>query len=282
MGHANQPGGLIATNQVFSLEFIKGMKMIGQELSREDQEAWFHTWKVIAKIMGVQKELIADSIDDAWELQHTIYDHQFYDKTLAGIALAVALVKGMDRFHMPERLVLFLMKTMLEDDKFPDCFDRMLGDQFAEKYPNLFKTHDSPEAAEKHKKEVLHKHAHEDALEYHKTIQSQKEEIKSKQKEKMKLQQGILLFILDMILKLLEIRKEKVNRIEIEVKLLYNILHDVKNNEPLEKLEEDSIMELITVLGGIMVSVLSVHFRHGKESGFRIPQYLQEDWALQG
>jgi hypothetical protein len=273
---------LIATNQVFSLEFIKGMKMIDQELSREDQEAWFHTWKVIAKIMGVREELIADSIDEAWELQHTIYDHLFHDKAVAGKALAVALVKGMHRFLLPERLVLFLMKTMLEDDKFPNCFESMLSEEYAEKYPDLFKTHDSTEEAEKHKKNVLHKHAHEDALEYHKIVRDKKEEIKRKQKEMQKRHEGILLFIIDVLLKLVGVRDEKVHRIEIEFKLLHNILHDAKDNKPLEKLEEDSIMELITVLGGIMVSFLSVHFRKGKESGFRIPKNLQEDWALKG
>jgi hypothetical protein len=46
---------LIATNQVFSLEFFKGMKMLGMSLRAEEQKAWFHTWKTIGKIMGVQE-----------------------------------------------------------------------------------------------------------------------------------------------------------------------------------------------------------------------------------
>jgi hypothetical protein len=276
---------LIATNQVFSLEFIKGMKMIGQELSREDQDAWFHTWKRIAEIMGVQKILIADTIDDAWDLQVTVYDHLFNDETVAGKPLAVALVKGMHRFKMPERLVLFFMKTMLKDERFPNCFDRMLGEHYAEKYPDLFKEHDSPKAEEKHKKEVLHKHAHEDAMQYHNMMRDKKEEIK---KQSGNSHEGILLFILDKILKLLGIREEKLHRIESEFQLLHKILHDVESGKPLEKLEEDSVLELITVFGGIMVSFLSVHFRDGKysstgeKSGFRIPKDLQEDWALKG
>jgi hypothetical protein len=48
---------LVATNQVFSLEFFKGMSMLGDTLSPEEQKAWFHTWKTIGRIMGVQDNL---------------------------------------------------------------------------------------------------------------------------------------------------------------------------------------------------------------------------------
>jgi len=45
---------LVATNQVFSLEFFKGMEYLGETLNADQQKAWFPTWKTNGKIMGVQ------------------------------------------------------------------------------------------------------------------------------------------------------------------------------------------------------------------------------------
>ncbi|WP_234567541.1 oxygenase MpaB family protein [Rhodohalobacter sp. 614A] len=268
---------LIATNQVFSLEFFKGMAMMGQPLTAEEQKAWFHTWKTIAKIMGVQENLICDTVEEAWDLQHAIYAHLFNDKTHSGIALAKALVETMHQFHMPEKLALFLMKTMLADDQFPDCFERMLGPSYAEAHPELFVKHDSLAAEEKHKKEVLQKQLHAHAMDYYQTIKEKKSSLK-----KTDAQIGFLLFILNWLLSLFGVDNNKLHRIDIELELLHNILHDAETGEPLEEIEEESIVELITIFGGIIVSILSVHFREGKESGFRIPKDLQENWALKG
>ena len=63
---------------------------------------------------------------------------------------------------------------------------------------------------------------------------------------------------------------------------MHNILHDNSTGEPVEELEEEMIVELMKVFGGIMVAILSVHFRKGKKSGFRIPATLQDNWALKG
>lgn len=268
---------LIATNQVFSLEFFKGMEMIGQPLSREEQEAWFHTWKTIAKIMGVQENLICDSVDEAWELQHTIYAHLFKDETHAGIPLAKALVETIAHFHMPHKLVLFLMKTMLADEQFPDCFERMLGPSYAEKYPELFIKHDSEEEREKHKKEVLHKQLHSHALEYYNTVKENETDIKHPRHKT-----GLFERIVIWFFTLLGISDSKVHLIEIHLEQLHKILHDIETGEPLETLEEDAIIDMITVFGGIMVAILAAHFREGKESGFRIPKDLQDNWALKG
>lgn len=268
---------LIATNQVFSLEFFKGMAMIGQPLSADEQKAWFHTWKIIAKIMGVQDNLICDTVEEAWFLQHTIYAHLFRDETRSGIPLAKALVETMDQFHMPEKLVLFMMKTMLADEQFPDCFDRMLGPSYAGTHPEFFIKHFSFMAEERHKTEVLFKQLHSNAMDFYQKIQEKKFAIK-----KAEPASGVFSKVVNWVLGKLGFDKKKVHLIDIQLKLLHDLLHDLETGEPLEKLEEDSINKLISIFGGIMVSVLSVHFRKGKESGFRIPKDLQENWVLKG
>jgi hypothetical protein len=267
---------LIATNQVFSLEFFKGMSMLGLSLSIEEQKAWFHTWKTIGKIMGVQDELICKTVDEAWTLQHAVYAHLFKDETHSGIALAKALVETLKHFHMPEKLILLLMKTMLADEQFPDCFERMLGPSYAATHPELFVSPSSDEEKEKHKK-VLKQHFHEQVKEYHNTLKNKKEELKPKQ-EKM----GLIAKLIFLIMSLFGLNKNGTHLIDLHLDKMHSILHDDSTGEPVEELEEEMIVELMKIFGGIMVAVLSLHFRKGKESGFRIPATLQDNWALKG
>lgn len=268
---------LVATNQVFSLEFFKGMEMLGQPLSAQEQKAWFHTWKTIGSIMGVQDELISKTVEEAWQLQHKIYDHLFNDQTHSGIALSKALVDTMHHFHMPEKLILLLMKTMLADEQFPDCFERMLGPSYSDSYPEYFVSHKTAEDKNKHREEVLHKHFHSHIKEFYHAISEKKSELK-----KEKNQSGFFAKLLSRILTLFGIKFSGSHSIDLHLGKMHNILHDLESGEPVEKLEEDAILELISIFGGIMVAVLSIHFRQGKESGFRIPNDIQENWALKG
>jgi hypothetical protein len=265
---------LIATNQVFSLEFFKGMNMLGMSLSSDEQKAWFHTWKTIGKIMGVQDELICATVDEAWTLQHTVYAHLFKDETHSGIALAKALVETLKHFHLPEKLILLLMKTLLADEQFPDCFERMLGPSYATAHPELFVVHNSEEEREIHKK-VLNKHFHEQVKDYHNTLKTKKEKIKLQN-------MGFIAKILFLIMRFFGFNKNGTHLIDIHFDKMHNILHDNSTGEPVEELEEEMIVELMKVFGGIMVAILSVHFRKGKKSGFRIPATLQDNWALKG
>ena len=100
--------------------------------------------------MGVQDELISKDVKEAWTLQHTIYNHLFNDETHAGIPLAKALVETLSHFHLPIKLTLLIMKRMLADEQFPDCFERMLGPSFSEEYPEFFQKQSNAEEKEKH------------------------------------------------------------------------------------------------------------------------------------
>jgi len=269
---------LVATNQVFSLEFFKGMTMLGDSLSQNEQKAWFHTWKTIGRIMGVQEELICKDVKEAWTLQHAVYDHLFRDKTEAGIPLAKALVETMDHFHLPVRLTLYLMKKMLADDQFPDCFERMLGPSYQELYPDLFAKPETDEAKKDHKL-LIHRNFRNDLKEFHGSL---RQNVKKYRRKKIKV--GFFHRLVGWILNIIGRIDKKVDLFDIHVDILKKIL-DHEGIEGLvdeleEQLEEDMVTKTMAAMGGIMVSILSVHFREGKQSGFRIPSSLKQHWSL--
>ena len=264
---------LVATNQVFSLEFFKGMEILKVDLIPEEQKAWFHTWKTIGRIMGVEPQLISDSVEEAWELQHTIYEHLFNDKAAdSGIALSKALVQTMHHFHLPEKLTLLMMKQMLTDERFPDSFEKLLGPSFESKYPELFHPGLSHED--------FRKHFHGSVREYYSTIKEKQSSYKP--------HVGWFQKLVDWFMNLFGVSSEEQHLIDSHLSLLHNVLHHEDSGNPREELEEQLIIDAMNSMGGIMVSILSVYFRGGKKdsdgkiSGFRIPDTLKDNWSLKG
>jgi hypothetical protein len=269
---------LVATNQVFSLEFFKGMDMLGDSLSEKEQKAWFHTWKTIGRIMGVQEELICKDVKEAWTLQYAVYDHLFIDRTEAGIPLARALVQTMEHFHLPVRLTLFLMRKMLADDQFPDCFERMLGPSYQELYPDLFAKPENEEDKKDHKTRIR-KDFRNDLKEFHGSL---RQNVKKYRREKIK--GGFFHQLIGWILTVIGRIDKKTDLFNLHTDALKKILdHEGIGglvDELEEQLEEDMVTKTMAAMGGIMVSILSVHFREGKQSGFRIPSSLKQHWSL--
>ncbi|MBT3383187.1 MAG: DUF2236 domain-containing protein [Prolixibacteraceae bacterium] len=263
---------LVATNQVFSLEFFKGMSMLGKTLDVKDQQAWFHTWKTIGKLMGVQDNLISKDVDEAWKLQHKIYDHLFNDETHSGIALAKALVETLHHFHLPLKLILLIMRALLADEQFPDCFTRMLGPTYKDEYPDVFKEHQTQEERDKHQL-LLNLHFRDHLKEYHTTLTEKRNDYVKKQ--------GVFKRFSEWLLETLGIRKKRSHLYDKHLGLFHNILHDDKGNV-VEKFEEHMIVNSMSAFGGIFISILSLYFRKGKNSGFRIPGSLQDNWDLKG
>ncbi len=276
---------LVATNQVFSLEFFHGLKILGEELSPKEQKAWFHTWKTIGKIMGVQDDLISENVEEAWSLQHVIYDHLFQDKSHSGIMLAKALVDTMDHFHLPTKLTLIMMKRMLADEQFPDSFEKMLGPSFKKEYPVLFETHTDEEKQKDHENR-LREHHHTELKNYYKKLKEEKTNIiengiKNKENGPI-VHKGWFQKIVDFLMNLVGISQKEQHTIDIHIKLLHNVLHHRDTGNPIEELEEEMIVDSMSAMGGIMISILNGHYRRGKDTGFRIPQTLQDNWKLKG
>lgn len=266
---------LIATNQVFSLEFFKGMEILGDPLTPQQQEAWFHTWKTIGNIMGIQEDLLRKDVEEAWSLQHAIYDHLFNDEPVSGIKLAEVLAETLDDFYMPRKLVIILMKKMLEDERYPDCFERMLGPTYEKEFPDLFNKPETDDEKNENKK-LLRVQYNSQMKEYDQILKKNKSAVFRKKRKQSLVEQikGWILGLLEQI----SIRKHIVT---VHRKNLHNtILKNEKENEnESEDLLEEIVNESITALSGVMIGILSLYFRDGKKSGFRIPKTLRANWA---
>jgi hypothetical protein len=250
---------LIATNQVFSLEFIKGMDILGEPLSEEQKQAWYHTWKKIGQIMGVQKELLCDTYQEAWTLQHAIYNHLFPDDNRAGIALAEALVRTLDTFLFSQKLVLILMKKMIMDTEHPDLFFRVLGPTYASEYPRLFaRSRSAEEDAED--QEFLHQEFHAELVNY-------KEKVKKYREDQQATEPGA--------------RGDEPHLIDLQLDIFETIAGELDPTKPGTRgLKEELTKTAMRSMGSVVIGILSKHFRHGKDAGFRIPLDLKEHWAL--
>jgi len=56
---------LAYTLLTFSYVFLNGMRKLGQRLSHEDEEAYLHTWNVMGHVLGIRREWMAHTMDDA-------------------------------------------------------------------------------------------------------------------------------------------------------------------------------------------------------------------------
>ena len=267
---------LVATNQVFSLEFFKGMELLGDPLSEKEQEAWFHTWKTIGKIMGVQDNLLSKDVKEAWSLQHTVYDHLFKEETISGIPLTKALVETLNNFHLPVKLILLVMKRMLADDQFPDCFERMLGPTYEKTSPELFYKPQTDEEKVSND-ELLNKNLLTNLKEYHQIIKDKKRDFVVK-----KPVQSTTEKLLELGLRILALFFNRKSLIEVHHDKLTVALTDLDLDKPIEEVGEELIMDSMSALSGIIIGILSVHFREGKQSGFRIPKTLRANWSRTG
>ncbi|MFY0644623.1 MAG: DUF2236 domain-containing protein [Bacteroidia bacterium] len=234
---------LVATNQTFSLEIIKGLPVLGHELSRSDQEAWFHTWKRIGKIMGVKDELICSNMDEAWSLQHAVYNHLFRDESHSGILLCKALVETMKKFLMSERQILHMMKKMLKDDDYPDCFYKMLEPTYGKDHPDMFEMPAGENARQEYNSRLNADHVNH-LHEYHKRLQAHSERTQDESLKK-------------------------------HTSLLGGLLGRLK-----EKGEDFVLQELMSKVGKTVIAQLSKHYRPGKDAMFRIPVDLKEHWEI--
>ena len=267
---------LVATNQVFSLEFFKGMALLGDPLTPQEQEAWFYTWKTIGRIMGVQENLQSKDVEEAWSLQHAVYDHLFRDKTVSGVILTKALVETLNHFHLPLKLILLLMKRMLADDQFPDCFERMLGPSYRDAYPELF-INPQTENEKVSNDILLREDLHTNLKEYHQIIKFQKGKYQKKKPDS-----GLGNRIIGVGMQLLSRFFNRKNLVEVHHGKLREALLNKGSDNTGKEIGEEIILDAMSALSGIMIGILSLHFREGKQTGFRIPKTLRANWLQTG
>ncbi len=254
---------LLATNQCFSLEFFKGLKMLGQPFSAEQQEAWFHTWKCIGSIMGVQDELLCNTVDEAWDLQLKVYEHLFVDINHAsGIALAKALVEAISTFLISTKFTLLLMRKMIKDENYPNLFFEVLGPSFGEAYPGLFRKSRGLDGEDADIEQSINEDFYAELKDYKEKVNQYRNDEKAT----------------DPITRGGDAPK---NLVDYQLDVFDEVLKELDPTNPNTRgFVDDIVNKAVSSIGGVIVGILSKYFRLGKQSGFRIPVDLKEHWAL--
>lgn len=91
---------LAGTLMVFTYIIIDGLEKLGITPAPEDQQGFLETWKVIARIMGIQEALIPATMADAKELCDTIQRRQV-QSCPEGKAMTGALLELMEHHQPP-------------------------------------------------------------------------------------------------------------------------------------------------------------------------------------
>ena len=287
---------VIATNQVFSLEFFKGMEMLGTPLSDEDQDAWFYTWKVIGDIMGIENDLLMPTIPEAWELQTAIYNHLFNDDHTSGVGLAKALVGALHEFLLPEKLTLIIMRKMMKDDAFPDVFDELLGPSFKDTYASLFNKENTADG--KSPDQQVTDEFFEELKTFHDSVKAYRaKELENIADNAATAEQNIVDYQLDEFDKIFgDVEKVSLPNpieedLEIAEKKIFSVIDKIFDDadksaelqntvEDAEKIKEDIVRRAMEAISKVVIDVLSKYFRAGKNAGFRIDADLKEHWAI--
>ncbi len=95
----------------FSVFVIEGMERLGIKVSDEEKEAYFHVWRVVAHVVGVEEALIATNYAEGALLGHTILDEQ-KGPSEAGKALTGACLTFLQDL-IPFRVLKFLPNEMM-------------------------------------------------------------------------------------------------------------------------------------------------------------------------
>jgi len=84
------------------------------------------------------------------------------------------------------------------------------------------------------------------------------------------------------IINLLNRFKNSKPLIEVHNNKLHKVLHSNVDGSQPEHMEEGVMGESLEAVSGIVIGILALHFRQGKNSGFRIPKTLRANWARTG
>lgn len=99
------------TMLAFSAFVIEGLEILGLKISHEERDAYFHVWRIVAHLMGVEKEMIADNYEEGSLLGHAILDHQ-KAPSKAGQELTAACLDFLQRL-MPTFLLKWVPRNFM-------------------------------------------------------------------------------------------------------------------------------------------------------------------------
>lgn len=112
---------LAGTLMTFSFQILDGMKRFGIAMSRADEEAYLHAWKVTGYLMGIDEALLPADMDDAQALATTIFERQMR-ASVVGVELTSALLTFMQA-QLPGRWMDGLPATLVRQSIDRDVAD---------------------------------------------------------------------------------------------------------------------------------------------------------------
>jgi hypothetical protein len=108
---------MAGTNSAFSYITLRGLDKLGIAWTKAEGESFLHLWKVIGYLMGVETELMPDTLQQAYWLDRRIAERHFR-KSEAGTALTKALLHSFEAFLPSPLLKPFIpayLRFMLGD-----------------------------------------------------------------------------------------------------------------------------------------------------------------------
>ena len=102
---------MAGTNLAFSYITLRGLDKLGIRYTEDEAGAFLHLWKVIGYLMGVETDLLPDTLRQAYQLDKKISTRHFR-KSEAGTALTQALLASFKDF-VPNPAVRPLLPSFL-------------------------------------------------------------------------------------------------------------------------------------------------------------------------
>lgn len=109
---------MVLTLQLFSLACIAGLRLMGVRLTNDEEEAYFHHWKKIGQVLGVDPQLEPKNVSDGWDLQKSILKRQLVLPNQDGPPLTAALLgivnestKGVIKMHTLDKITQYFIHT---------------------------------------------------------------------------------------------------------------------------------------------------------------------------
>lgn len=130
---------LAGTMLAFSSVAVDAIKAMGVNLTADDEEAYFHAWRVVGHILGIQPQMMPGNIAEGRALWNAIDQHQF-EASPEGKELTKALIDFL-KYILPGNVFDGLPEALM-NELMGARISGMLGikpSQFAELALHLFK-----------------------------------------------------------------------------------------------------------------------------------------------
>ncbi|OJW13215.1 oxygenase MpaB family protein [Mucilaginibacter sp. 44-25] len=112
---------MAGTNLSFSLIVIRGLRLLGFSVSKDEMEAFLHLWNVIGSLTGLSEDLVPESPKMAQQLDRIISERQFTPSA-----------QGRELTHSLTRHILSVNKTKATDNDIIGLMRYLLGKDVAD------------------------------------------------------------------------------------------------------------------------------------------------------